>query len=95
MIRTVLTLLLLVNAATAVAQPAGTEKKPEPTKPILWDIYVSIRATREGHVGMLVGTVEAADENEAIEKAPAWSKQHGEKLIAVPAVSDQDTIHPR
>jgi hypothetical protein len=32
---------------------------------------------------MLVGTVEAADENEAIEKAPARLKQHGRKLMAV------------
>ena len=50
------------------------EKKSEPTKPILWDIYLSIGFEELGHVGMLVGTVQAADENEAIERAPAWSK---------------------
>ena len=44
------------------------EKEPEPTKPILWDIYLSIGVGEAGHVGMLVATVEAADENEAIEK---------------------------
>lgn len=59
------------------------EKKPEPAKPVLWDIYVSIGGAERGHVGMLVGTVEAADENEAIGKAPARLKQYGPKLMAV------------
>jgi hypothetical protein len=67
---------------------SGMEKKPEPTKPILWNIFISIGVGREGHIGMLVGTVEAADDNEAIEKAPAWTKKYERKLIAVPAVSD-------
>jgi hypothetical protein len=53
------------------------EKEPEPTKPILWDIYLSIGVGEAGHVGMLVATVEAADENEAIEKAPPRLKQGG------------------
>ena len=60
---------------------AVMEKKPEPTKPILWDIYIAVG--KAGHVGMLVGTVEAAGENEAIEKAPAEFKQYGRKLMAV------------
>jgi hypothetical protein len=64
------------------------EKEPEPTKPILWDIYLSIREVEAGHVGMLVATVEAADENEAIEKAPPRLKQGGGKLLAVPAYRD-------
>jgi Mn-containing catalase len=59
------------------------EKKPEATKSILWDIYISIGAEELGHVGMLVGTVEAASEHEAIEKAPARLKQYGRKLMAV------------
>jgi len=53
------------------ADTAEMKKKSEPTKPVLWDIYVSIGGAERGHVGMLVGTVEAADENEAIGKAPA------------------------
>jgi hypothetical protein len=39
-------------------------------------------------VGALVATVEAADENEAIEKVPPSFKQLGRKLIAVPAHRD-------
>jgi Mn-containing catalase len=62
-----------------------------PLRPaILWDIYLSIGAEELGHVGMLVAIVEAADENEAIEKAPAWSKQSGRKVMAVPAHRDGD-----
>jgi hypothetical protein len=59
------------------------EKKPEPTKPILWDIYVAVGVGKAGHVGMLVGTVEATGESEAIERAPAEFKQYGRKLMAV------------
>jgi hypothetical protein len=65
------------------------EKEPEPPKPILWDIYLSIGVGEAGHVGMLVATVEAADENEAIEKAPTRLKQGGRKLMAVPAHREQ------
>jgi hypothetical protein len=61
------------------------EKKPEPTKPILWDLSIGFEEL--GHVGALVDTVEAADENEAIERAPEWSKQSGQKLLAVPVSS--------
>jgi hypothetical protein len=67
---------------------AGMEKEPEPTRSMLWDIYLSIRETEVGHVGMLVATVEAADENEAIEKVPPSFKQLGRKLMAVPARRD-------
>ncbi len=70
------------------ADAASMEKQPEPTKPTLWDIYLSVREVEAGHVGMLVATVEAADENEAIEKAPPSLKQGGVKLMAVPAHRD-------
>jgi hypothetical protein len=70
------------------AYTAGMEKEPEPTKPILWDIYRSIGVGEAGHVGMLVATVEAADENEAIEKVPPRLKQGGGKLMAAPAHCD-------
>ena len=69
------------------ADAASMEKEPEPTKPILWDIYLSVREVEAGHVGMLVATVEAADENKAIEKVPPSLKQGG-KLMAVPAHRD-------
>jgi hypothetical protein len=59
------------------------EEKSEATKSILWDIYMSIGYKELGHVGVLVGTVEAASEHEAIEKAPARIKQLGRKLMAV------------
>jgi hypothetical protein len=70
------------------AYTAGMEKEPEPTKAILWDIYLSIGVGEAGHVGMLMATVEAADENEAIEKAPPSLRQGGGKLMAVPAHRD-------
>jgi hypothetical protein len=69
---------------------AAGMRKPEPTKPMLWDIHLSVGAEELGYVGLLVVTVEAADESEAIEKAPAWSKQSGRKLMAVPAYRDDD-----
>jgi hypothetical protein len=65
------------------ADTADMEKKPEPTKPVLGDIYVSVGGAERGDVGMLVGTVEAADENDAVGKAPARLKQYGRKLMAV------------
>jgi hypothetical protein len=63
---------------------AAMPRKPQqPRPPILWDIFISVGVGELGRAGMLVGTVEAADENEAIEKAPARLKQHGRKLMAV------------
>jgi len=53
-------------------------KKPEPA-PIKWDIY---RATSNPLVGMLAGTVEAADEREAIEKGAEQFKQPATMLMA-------------
>ena len=52
-------------------------KKPEPTVPIRWDIYRTAAKLRP------LGTVEAADEHEAIEKAAAEFKVIASKLIAV------------
>jgi len=56
-------------------------RKPEPTpKPIRWNIY---RATSNPPVCMLMGTVEATDADEAIEKGAEQFKQPAMKLIAV------------
>jgi hypothetical protein len=52
-------------------------KKPEPPKPVTWDVYRAAAKLRP------LGTVEAADENEAIEKAAAQFKVIASKLIAV------------
>jgi len=38
---------------------------------------------------MLVGTVEAADEKEAVEKAPAKFKRYGQQLMAAPHFDDR------
>jgi hypothetical protein len=70
----------IVGGGAYVALAADSdvmEKKPEPTKPVLWDILISIAETKEGHVGMLLGTVEAADTKEAIEKAAEKFKRRG------------------
>jgi hypothetical protein len=62
---------------------AAMPRRPEqPRPPDLWEIYGSIGEFEERHVGMLLGTIEAASENEAIEKASAKWKG---KLLAVPA----------
>jgi hypothetical protein len=70
--------VLAVLATTSIAaaqdvsdRPGTASTPPGTTQRTLWDIYLSIKATELGHVGMLVATVEAADENEAIEKAAA------------------------
>jgi hypothetical protein len=82
---------VLIAAASLVGFPTKAvdadvmEKKPEPTKPTRWEIYVSIGVGVAGDIGGLLGTIEAADEKEAIEKAPAKWKQFGRKLLAVPA----------
>jgi hypothetical protein len=54
----------------------------QPRPPNLWNIFISIGVGEAGDIGMLVATVEAADENQAIERALAWSKQTGQKLMA-------------
>jgi hypothetical protein len=59
-----------IAAAQDVSGRPGTTSTPlGTTERTVWDIYLSIRVEKEGHVGMLVGTVEAATEGEAIEKA--------------------------
>ncbi len=85
---------LKAEPANPVASATGMEKEPEPTKPILWDIYLSIGVGEAGHVDMLVATVEAADANEAIEKAPTRLKQGGGKLMAVPAYREGPVSKP-
>lgn len=52
-------------------------KKPEPAKPIAWDIYKAASKLRP------LGAVEAADESEAIQKAAEEFKQPATKLIAL------------
>ena len=52
-------------------------RKPQPPQPVTWTIY---RAARKAE---LLGTVEATDEREAIEKAAKEFKQDPAKLIAV------------
>jgi hypothetical protein len=83
----IITVGAIVGGGAYVALVADSdvmEKKPEPAKPVLWDILISIAETKEGHVGMLLGTVEAADPKEAIEKAPEKFKRYKGKLLAVP-----------
>jgi membrane-bound lytic murein transglycosylase B len=56
---------------------AGMAKKPEPQKPTNWTIYkIAAKQT-------WVGTVEAADEAKAIEKAAAEFRVPATKLHAV------------
>ena len=56
-------------------------KKPAPTpKPIRWNIY---RATSNSPECMLVGTVEAATADEAVDRAAEQFEQPATKLIAV------------
>ena len=50
----------------------------QPSKPLLrWDIY------KAGSKAKLIGTVEAADADEAVEKAAEQCSQPATKLIAV------------
>jgi hypothetical protein len=53
-------------------------RKPEPPPQPRWDIY------RAAAKGKLLGTVEAADPDEAIDKAAKEFKAIASKLIAVP-----------
>jgi hypothetical protein len=52
-------------------------KKPEPSAPVRWNIY------KAAAKAVWLGTVEAADEAAAIEKAAAEYKVPATKLIAV------------
>ena len=52
-------------------------RKPEPAKPKRWDIYKAAGKAK------LIGTVEAADADEAIQKAAEQFNQAATKLIAV------------
>jgi len=55
----------------------GMVKKPEPPKPIEWDIYKFAAKLRT------LGTVEAINEHEAIEKAAKEFNQPATRLMAV------------
>ena len=52
-------------------------KKPEPPQPTIWDVYRAAAKLRP------LGTVEAANEAEAIAKAAEQFKVIASKLIAV------------
>jgi 1,2-phenylacetyl-CoA epoxidase PaaB subunit len=53
-------------------------KQPsKPQAPTLWDIFKAAAKAKP------LGTIEAADEDEAIEKAAKEFRQHATKLIAV------------
>jgi hypothetical protein len=74
-----------------VATDAGTHRysvgmanKPEPTKPTLWDIYLAVGVGKAGLVGLLLGTVEAAYERQAIAKGAEQFNKPATKLMAVP-----------
>jgi hypothetical protein len=79
------------NVMRRAATEAGTHRysvgmanKPEPTKPIPWDIYLGVGVGKTGLVGMLLGTVEAAYESEAIAKGAEQFNKPATKLMAVP-----------
>jgi hypothetical protein len=69
------TLRLIVHSSRPILP--GMAKKPEPPQPTTWSIY-KIAAKQ-----VWLGTVEAVDEAEAIEKAAAEFKVIANKLIAV------------
>ena len=52
-------------------------KKPEPTKPIIWNVYKIAKKA------VWLGTVEAPDDATAIEKAPAEFKVPANRLMAI------------
>jgi hypothetical protein len=59
------------------AQTARMAKKPEPTKPISWNLYkIANKAIR-------LGTIEAPDEATASEKAAAEFKVPAARLMAI------------
>jgi hypothetical protein len=62
----------------------GMAKKPEPTKPTLWDIYLAVGVGKAGFVGLPLGTIEADYESEAIAKGAEQFNKPATKLIANP-----------
>ena len=59
------------------ANTAGMAKKPEPPKAGTWDVY------RAAHKPKIVGSVQAADADEAVQKAAQQFKVDAWRLIAV------------
>ena len=60
-----------------MAKQPSKPQSPPPSRPISWDIYRLAAKARP------VGTVEATDEREAIEKAAEQFKQTATKLMAI------------
>ena len=52
-------------------------KKPEPPTPITWDVY------RAAHKPKIVGSMQASDADEAVQKAAQEFKVDAWRLIAV------------
>jgi hypothetical protein len=52
-------------------------KKPEPPEPVTWDVY------RAAHKPKIVGSVQAVDAAEAVQKAAQEFKVDAWRLIAV------------
>ncbi len=70
---------LVVEATYLAADTCrAMAKKPEPPKPLTWDIFKAAAKLRP------LGTIEAVDEAAAIEKAAEQFKVIASKLIAVP-----------
>jgi len=59
------------------ANTAAMAKKPEPPTAVTWDVY------RAAHKPKIVGSVQAADADEAVQKAAREFKVDAWRLIAV------------
>jgi len=66
-----------LKVLTLAADTAAMAKKPEPPKLVTWDVY------RAAHKPKIVGSVQAADADEAVQKAAQEFKVHAWRLIAV------------
>jgi hypothetical protein len=66
-----------LNAIGPPPKTAGMPKKPEPPKPISWNVYkIAAKAVR-------LGTVEAPDAATAMEKGAAEFKVPANRLMAI------------
>jgi hypothetical protein len=65
-----------IERTSLAANPAGMAKKPEPPRLVTWDVY------RAAHKPKIVGSVYAADADEAVQKAAQEFKVDAWPLIA-------------